>query len=495
MTRRTVHPIRLDRPFWHLGDHGGPDGIGFLFDSPLNDGRLGRLSCLGGPPSALLTGRRRPGERAFDLELMTWREPGGRVVGSPRERTPATRTWTGDPFLALRELHAAYAPDDHSEAPGFTGGLVGYFGYEAGHAVERLPDTGEDDMRLPDLAFLVCDEVLAHDHGTGETILHLVTRGDEDPGTRVAAWQDRLAGVAPPRGFPGPVPLPPADRAELPADVRGHFDAASYAAVVERCRQHILAGDVFEVCPTQRLEMDLAADPWDLYAALRQANPAPFAAFLRLPGFAVACASPERFLMLDRDGVVESRPIKGTRPRGGSPAEDDRLRAVLAGSEKDRAENVMIVDLVRNDLGRVCETGSVHVPELQVIEEYATVFQMVSTVRGRLRADRDAFDLVRASFPGGSMTGAPKVAAMEIIDAVEPVKRGVYSGAIGYVDWSGAMDLNIVIRTLVCFEDRATFGVGGAVVADSDPAAEYRETLDKARALIAAVRMANGSAD
>jgi aminodeoxychorismate synthase component I len=234
--------------------------------------------------------------------------------------------------------------------------------------------------------------------------------------------------------------------------------------------------------------MDLPGDPWELYAILREINPAPFAAWLQLPGFQVISASPERFLRLDDDRTAESRPIKGTRPRGADAAEDTRLRDDLANSIKDRAENVMIVDLVRNDLGRVAEIGSVEVPELQIIEQYATVFQMVSTIQARLRKDRDPFDLVRACFPGGSMTGAPKIEAMKIIDAIEPVKRGVYSGAIGYFDHSGLMDLSIVIRTIVCQDGRATFGVGGAIVADSDPAAEYQETLDKARALIAAIR-------
>jgi anthranilate/para-aminobenzoate synthase component I len=224
-----------------------------------------------------------------------------------------------------------------------------------------------------------------------------------------------------------------------------------------------------------------------LYGALREINPAPFAAWLQLPGFQVVSASPERFLRLGPDRIAESRPIKGTRPRGKDAAEDDRLGQDLANSAKDRAENVMIVDLVRNDLGRVAEIGSVAVPEMQVIEPYATVFQMVSTVQARLREDRDALDLVRACFPGGSMTGAPKIEAMKIIDALEPVKRGVYSGAIGYLDHSGVMDLSIVIRTIVCRDGRAIFGVGGAVVADSDPGAEYQETLDKAAALIAAV--------
>ena len=278
-----------------------------------------------------------------------------------------------------------------------------------------------------------------------------------------------------------------------PARVR--FTKDEYCAAVQKCRDHIFAGDVFEVCLTQQMEMDLPGDPWELFGILREINPAPFAAWLQFPGFQVASASPERFLSLDSDRIAESRPIKGTRPRGATAQEDKRLREELASSAKDRAENVMIVDLVRNDLGRVAEIGSVTVPELQIIEQYATVFQMVSTVRARLRADRDCFDLIRACFPGGSMTGAPKIEAMKIIDDLEPVKRGVYSGAIGHIGFDGTMDLSIVIRSIVCKDGRATFGVGGAVVADSDPAAEYQETLDKARALIAAVSLLAGQKD
>ena len=247
---------------------------------------------------------------------------------------------------------------------------------------------------------------------------------------------------------------------------------------------------MFEVCLTHRLEADLPAPPWHLYEVLRAGNPAPFAAYIDAAGAQVVSASPERFLRLDRDRLAESRPIKGTRPRGADPAADARLRAELAASDKDRAENLMIVDLVRSDLGRVCETGSVRVPELLAVESYATVHQLVSTVQGRLREGLDAFDLVRACFPGGSMTGAPKIAAMGIIDAIEPVARGVYSGAVGYLDRGGAMDLSIVIRTLVCSGGRATCGVGGAVTADSDPDAEYDESMDKARALLEALARA-----
>jgi aminodeoxychorismate synthase component I len=458
------------------------DRCSFLLDSAMDSGRLGRYSSLGGDPSALLTGRRAGrADLAFSLTLTTWRTPSGESLAEP-----VVRKWTGDPFVALRDLQGAYRPGKLAEMPPggqFHSGLAGYFGYEAGYACEVLPDTGKDDLQMPDLAFMVVDEVLRHDHISGETTLSIVDRGDAEE--RISAWRTRLvafeAGTA--------NQAAPDSRPEVPTsgEVRAHFTKDQYCTAVQKCRDHIFAGDVFEVCLTHRLEMDLPGDPWELYTTLKEINPAPFASWLQFPGFQVVSASPERFLSLGPDRIVESRPIKGTRPRGKDEGEDERIRKELAASSKDRAENVMIVDLVRNDLGRVAEIGSVTVPELQVIEKYATVFQMVSTVQARLREDRDAFDLVRACFPGGSMTGAPKIEAMKIIDAMEPVKRGVYSGAIGYFDHSGTMDLSIVIRSIVCKDGKATFGVGGAVVADSDPEAEYQETLDKARALIEAI--------
>jgi aminodeoxychorismate synthase component I len=310
---------------------------------------------------------------------------------------------------------------------------------------------------------------------------------------RKAVWTDRLAGAAadtPDRSATRP------DCDQLPdlSGLTAAWDEAAYCAAVARCREHILAGDAFEICLTQQLSAPLRAAPWDLYAALRAVNPAPFAAFLRAGGVTVAGASPERFLSLDAAGRLESRPIKGTRPRGASPVEDRRLHDELRDAVKDGAENLMIVDLVRSDLGRVARIGSVTVPELRAVETYATVHQLVSTVQADLRPDRDAFDAVRACFPGGSMTGAPKLEAMAIIESLEPVFRGVYAGALGWFDHGGAMDLSIIIRTFVCTDGRGadrqvSFGVGGAITADSDPDAEYRETLDKARALLAALAL------
>jgi para-aminobenzoate synthetase component 1 len=249
-------------------------------------------------------------------------------------------------------------------------------------------------------------------------------------------------------------------------------------------RDSIIAGDIFQANLSQRFEAPLADDAWTFYRRLRARSRAPFGAFFELPDAAILSTSPERFLRVDREGHVETRPIKGTRPRGVGPEHDAALGPSLIESEKDRAENLMIVDLMRNDLSRVCLPGTVRVPELFALERYATVHHLVSTIVGTLPPDRDAFDLLRHAFPGGSITGAPKIRAMEIIAECEPTVRGVYCGTIGYWSVTGASDTSIAIRTAVAADGRVTFSAGGGIVADSDPDREYRETLDKARAFI-----------
>ncbi|MGD9546087.1 MAG: aminodeoxychorismate synthase component I [Candidatus Krumholzibacteriia bacterium] len=474
----------------------GPSSACFLLESAPSCGSPGdrpfpgRWTFAGSDPAAILTARRTAGD--FRLNLRTLRDPLGRnPSGSP------VRSWLGDPLEALRDLQSAYGVDPPAlpgDRPPFTGGLVGCFGYGLAHAVEDLRPGPPDDLDLPDLIVMVADRILAVDRQTGRATLWATGRGTGPAEARRTA-QDALDAME--VGCAGKGPLRPPVRlegadGELGGDVHAQMSPHQYADAVARCRQAILAGRIFEVCLTQRLDMALKGTGWDLYRVLRSNNPAPFAAYFRCGDLEVVSASPERFLKLDENGIAETRPIKGTAPRGRTALEDRRLRRRLAASPKDRAENVMIVDLARNDLGRVCTTGSVRVPELCVVESYPTVHQLVSTVRGRLRPDRDALDLVRACFPGGSMTGAPKIEAMKVISELEPVARGLYAGALGFLDRSGGLDLAMVIRTAVCTGGRAYFGVGGAVTADSDPAAEYRETLDKASALIRAVRLVGG---
>ncbi len=408
-----------------------------------------------------------------------------------------------DALTAVRDLLAPHQTVPISGLPPFQCGAAGYIGYDWGATLERLPEPRYDDLAIPDVVLGLYDWVIAWDHAAGRA--WIMSSGFPERGAarrrRAAA---RLDGVRqalahpPPADVSGPTATWPTSRAPRApsfrvtdvdgADeigLRSSFTHSAYREAVARVREYILAGDIFQANISQRLEAPLADPPWTLYRRLRELNPAPFAAYLDLDGLIVASASPERFLKLDHTRHVETRPIKGTRPRGIGPEHDAALGLALTESAKDCAENLMIVDLLRNDLSRVCAPGSVRVPELFALEHYATVHHLVSTVTGELAADADMFDLLRATFPGGSITGAPKIRAMEIIAEIEPSRRGVYCGAIGYLSSTGALDTSIVIRTYLALRDRVYFSVGGGIVADSDPEDEYRETLHKARALIA----------
>ncbi len=426
--------------------------------------------------------------------------PAWRIVGrrnryeeGPPGRSTVVHGSPLDRLAALTERFARIEARGDARGLPFTGGLIGYIGYEVLYAIEDVPDLGRDDRPAPDLDLgLFLDAVVFDVH---EGTAYVVANGF---GTTPEAAEDdalsrRAALVA---ELPASVSARPPvhvdrqrldERRLLDAGVAPVLSRAEYVRVVETVKDYIRAGDAFEVCTSNRFEVAQRRDPVELYDALATISPAPFAALLKLPERAVVSSSPERFLALDADGHVQSRPIKGTRPRGATEEEDEALRAALANSEKDRAENIMIVDLVRNDLGRVCAFGSIGVDDLQVIESFAFTHQMVSTVHGRLREGLDVVDVLRAAFPAGSMTGAPKIEAMKIIDRLEPTKRGIFSGTIGYIGFDGAADLSIVIRTMIVEGERIHFHTGGAIVADSNAEEEYQETLDKAAALLAAI--------
>ena len=417
-----------------------------------------------------------------------------------------------DPLAHVRALLAPHGRPAVADVPPFQGGAAGYVGYDWGAALERVPRPRYDDLALPDLLLGLYDWVIAWDHQSGRA--WVISTGMPERGaarskraaSRVALVKETMADRRPRgRGAGGlperlrrfvaqgdpPRPVRPAAPSypvpDIP-DVRSNFTHDGYLDAVARVIEYIRAGDIFQANLSQRLEAPLADTPLALYGRLRRRNPAPFAAFLGFGDVVVASASPERFLRVQPDGRVETRPIKGTRPRGVGPEHDAALALALAESEKDRAENVMIVDLLRNDLSRVCRPGSVRVPELFALEHYATVHHLVSTVVGDLAPGQDAVDVLRAAFPGGSITGAPKVRAMQIIAELEPTARGVYCGAIGYVSTTGTLEASIVIRTYLVRGRDVYFQVGGGIVVDSDPEQEYRETLDKARGLIAALR-------
>lgn len=461
-----------------------------LLDSATDPARLGRFSFLAADPSCVLIAK-----------------DGRTVIEEPA--TGRARSTAQDPLLAARELLAPFHTAPLPGIPPFQGGLAGYIGYDYGSWLERLPRPPYDDLDIPDVVLGLYDWVLAWDNQTRRAWLISSGAPEVALDTRAERARMRLAdirrrfdrdrahtplpsgarhGDARRRGLvdsgrPRPPTFPVPDHRGLASS----FSHEGYLRAVARVREYILAGDIFQANLSQRFEAPFPMDPLALYRRLRALNPAPFAAYFETSEFAVVSASPERFIRVDPRGHVETRPIKGTTPRGIGPEHDAHLARALAESEKDRAENLMIVDLLRNDLSRSCRPGSVRVPELFALEHYSTVHHLVSTVVGQLADGRDEIDLVRGAFPGGSITGAPKVRAMEIIAELEPSRRGVYCGALGYLSANGTTDTSIVIRTYLVRDGRAYFAAGGGIVADSDPEAEYRETLDKARALIHAL--------
>jgi para-aminobenzoate synthetase len=363
----------------------------------------------------------------------------------------------------------------------FTCGFAGYLGYELKAECGGRPGHASP---LPDAALLLCDRLIAFDHHERRVDLLALAdaSGAEAAGAWLAATARRLRAIA---HEPPPLPSPPALPGPLRFEV--HDAPEAYLDNIAACKREIVEGETYEVCLTTELHSEGSLDPVPAYRALRARNPAPFAALLRLGDVSVLSSSPERFLRVDRRRVVESRPMKGTAARVAEPFEDACRAAILRRDKKTRAENLMIADLVRNDLGRVCALGTVEVPGLMVVEPYATVHQMVTVVRGRLREGFDAIDCVRAAFPPGSMTGAPKLRTLEIIDRIEGRPRGVYSGTLGFFAVNGTADLNVVIRTLVASPDGLAIGAGGAIVAGSDPEAELDEMMIKARPLLEAV--------
>ena len=474
--------------------HGLPYRL--FLDSAAPSTRLGRYSFLMADPVMVLR------SRGTDL----WCER--------RESASPSQPLDGDALSALRSLLAPFAARRIEGLPPLQGGAAGYLAYDWARVLERVPLPPFDDLRMDDVVLGVYDWVIAWDHrasrawlvstGMPEIDGSARERRAAERALRVRAWlegDERDRAVSAAGASPGTAVADRAatDRSRAPShrvengwwdprlDLRSSFTRDEYLAAVERVRQYIIAGDIFQANLSQRFEAPIHEPAWDLYGRLRLRNAAPFAAFMELPEASILSASPERFLHVDVLGRVETRPIKGTRPRGVGPEHDAALGQALTESAKDRAENLMIVDLMRNDLSRVCAPGTVRVPELFALERYATVHHLVSTVVGELGPGADALDLLRAAFPGGSITGAPKLRAMEILAELEPYRRGVYCGSIGYWSLTGELDTNIAIRTAVVRGSRVYFHAGGGIVSDSVPEQEYLETLDKARGIIDAL--------
>jgi para-aminobenzoate synthetase component I len=444
-----------------------PRPYSFFLDSGMDAKKLGRYSFMGSDPFLVLRSR-------------------GNSLTLIKEGKEEIRQ--GNPFDILGEFLKIYTLDGSKESVPFTGGAVGYFSYDLCHFIERLPTRAVDDLKLPECYLGFYDAVVAFDHLENKTFLISTGFPELDEKKRLRRAETRLQELRSLIMMAPPVADMPPAVAVKGAALKPNFTHEAYLEAVAKAREFICAGDIFQVNISQRFDTELNTPPYELYKRLRKINPAPFANYFNFDGVSIVGASPERFLKL-RGDIVETRPIKGTKPRGKTPEADRALAESLVKSAKDRAENIMIVDLQRNDIGRICRYGTVKVTELAILETYPTVYHLTSTVVGKLREGKSIIDLLKATFPGGSITGAPKVRAMEIIDELEPTRRGVYTGSLGYLSFSGDMDLNIIIRTIIIKDGKAYFQVGGAIVYDSEPESEYIETLDKGRALMKALNL------
>lgn len=377
----------------------------------------------------------------------------------------------GDPFAALKE----YLPQNKQndlKLP-FVGGAIGYFSYDLGRSLEKLPSTANNDLDLPDMKVGIYSWAIIVDHGKKKTVLV----ADKNDLRMQRDWKDLLSFITDKNS------INKRQEFKVLSSVDSNMTETSYARAFDKVKSYILEGDCYQVNLAQRFNVSVEGDAWQAYCMLRELNPSPFSAYLNYADFQILSNSPERFLSVVKD-VVQTKPIKGTRPRSKNSDEDDALLQELINSKKDQAENVMIVDLLRNDISKNCALGSVKVPKLFDIESYPNVHHMVSTITGKLRDNRSAIDLLRGSFPGGSITGAPKLRSMEIVEELEPHRRGIYCGAIGYISNDGNMDTNIAIRTILHKDQQMYFYAGGGVVYDSEVSAEYQETFDKAAAMM-----------
>jgi anthranilate synthase component 1 len=444
---------------------------GFLLESVEGGEKWARYSFLGTEPARVFRTR----GREVEIEV-----PGG---GS-------TRRETDDPMGALKDLLAEYRPVAVPGLPRFAGGAVGFVGYDMVRTFERLPARAADDLGVPDACLLVAESLLVFDNvaQTITVVSNVHLRDGDDPGRAYDAAVARIEALVERLREPA---VPPAPRAAEPGPVRANVTQEAYEAMVARAQEYIRAGDIIQVVLAQRFELPLATAPFNVYRCLRTVNPSPYMFYLELGDHTLAGASPEVMVRVE-GGEVTVRPIAGTRPRGTTEVDDQALASELMADPKELAEHVMLLDLGRNDVGRVARIGSVAVTERLVVERYSHVSHLVSNGRGELAGERDAFDALRATFPAGTLSGAPKIRAMEIIEELEPVRRGVYGGAVGYFGFGGSMDTAITIRTALFRGERAYVQTGAGIVADSLPESEHRECVNKARAMIQAIRLAEG---
>jgi anthranilate synthase component 1 len=450
----------------------------FLLESMEGGEKWARYSFLGSRPSVIV----RSVGRSVDV-----------IRSGKKERT----TFERDPLEVIKEVLSEYRPVTDPALPRFFGGAVGFMGYDVVRFFEDLPAREKQGLDIPELFFMITDTLVIFDNVTHRIKVvsnaHVKGRSAEaaykEATTKINALVRKLKTGVRGQGAGGR-----GKRKTKEPSLTSNFTQAQYEQAVLKAKEYIKAGDIFQVVPSQRFQTKITVEPYEIYRALRLINPSPYMYFLRCGDTTVVGASPEVMVRLEGD-KIDLRPIAGTRRRGATEEEDAALAEELLADPKERAEHIMLVDLGRNDVGRVSEPGSVHVSELMVIERYSHVMHIVSNVRGGLASGMDSYDVIRACFPAGTVSGAPKIRAMEIIDELEPTKRGPYAGAVGYFGFSGNMDTCITIRTLVIKDGTAYIQAGGGVVADSDPAAEYQETVNKAKAMMRAVEMAEKGLD
>jgi anthranilate synthase component 1 len=483
--RRLLSDVLTPVSAFHKIDDGG---AACLFESVVGGEKVGRYSFLAAEPFILLS--------AHDRDVT--------VTDNTGER----RFKADNPLEVLRERVQAVRVAKLPELPPFVGGAVGYAGYDSVRYVEKLPNAPPDDRALPDLFFAFFDHMLVFDNVQKTAIVVVLARvqrpvvggydpGSAGPGLTEASYRDAYADacrrvdrlvekLGSPVDVLRPVDIEASGDVKLP--YKSNFTQPEFEAAVRKCVEYIRAGDIFQVVVSQRLAVPLAVDPFEVYRTLRVVNPSPFMFFLRTPACTLVGSSPEIMVRVV-DGKVTVRPLAGTRRRGRTEEEDQRLAEELLSDPKERAEHVMLVDLGRNDVGRVARYGSVEVSDVMVIERYSHVMHITSNVTGHLKEECDAFDALAACLPAGTVSGAPKVRAMQIIDEIEPHRRGPYAGAVGYIDFAGNMDTCIALRTIVIQDGTAYVQAGAGIVADSDPEREYEETLSKARGLLRAIEI------
>ncbi len=450
----------------------------FLLESVEGGENWGRYSFLGSNPSLVF--------RAKGSRLEVLRGEGSEVLSDAQ-----------DPLAALAQLLGRYRAVRVPDLPRFTGGMVGYLSYDVVRHLERLPALGKDDLELPDALFLLTDTLLIFDNVTHRiTVVSNATVQDDTPSGVERAYREaqrKIDAIIAALRRPIGAPMGRAARAGS-LHLESNFTREGFCQAVARAKEYVHAGDVIQTVLSQRLAVRTDADPFDVYRALRIVNPSPYMYYLRLGDLKVVGSSPEILVRLEGERI-DLRPIAGTRPRGATEEEDRRLAEELQADPKERAEHIMLVDLGRNDVGKIAQVGSVAVADLMTVERYSHVMHLVSHVRGTLEPGRDAFDVLRACFPAGTVTGAPKVRAMEIIEELEPVRRGPYAGAVGYVSFSGNLDTCITIRTILFARGVAMVQAGAGIVADSDPEREYQETMNKARGMLRAIELAEAGLD